>query len=169
MKCPQKTDIENTLIDWLPNQAWFSVNKLIEIDGFENFASNMEKEAPTRFKDWYMDPEPENMKLPLEWKKLDTMPLQKLLVMRCLRPDRLTVSINWFVKEALKPNGKNYVDMDAGLSFTAILMNVLEDATATTPIFFILSPGTNPVLDVEKIVKKDGKEKDKNYHNVSLG
>ena len=59
--------------------------------------------------------------------------------------------------------------MDSGLSFTDLLANVLEDATATTPIFFILSPGTDPVVDVEKIGKREGKEANKNYHNVALG
>jgi len=31
----------------------------------------MEKDAPSRFKDWYNDLAPENTKLPLDWKKLD--------------------------------------------------------------------------------------------------
>ena len=59
--------------------------------------------------------------------------------------------------------------MDQGSSFTDILQSVLEDATATTPLFFILSPGTDPVVDVEKLGKREGKEVNKNYHNVALG
>ena len=31
----------------------------------------MEKDAPSRFKDWYNDLTPETTKLPLDWKKLD--------------------------------------------------------------------------------------------------
>eukprot|EP00399_MALV-I-05_sp_L67-4_P000086 gene86-biopygen26 len=30
--------------------------KLIELDGFESFAQNLEKDAPNRFKEWYRDP-----------------------------------------------------------------------------------------------------------------
>jgi len=47
------------------------MTKLIEIEGFEQFAQNVEKEAPNRFKDWYNDLVPEDEKLPLEWKKLE--------------------------------------------------------------------------------------------------
>ena len=39
-----------------------------------------------------------------------------------------------------------------------------------TPIFFILSPGVNPLKDVEALGKKSGyTQMDKNFHNVSLG
>ena len=39
-----------------------------------------------------------------------------------------------------------------------------------TPIFFILSPGVNPLKDVEALGKKLGyTQMDKNFHNVSLG
>ena len=31
----------------------------------------MEKDAPNRFKDWYNETNPEEVKLPLDWKKLD--------------------------------------------------------------------------------------------------
>jgi len=58
----------------------------------------MEKDAPNRFKDWYNTLAPEKEKLPLEWKKLDTMPFKKLLPIRCLRPDRITVALSNFIK-----------------------------------------------------------------------
>lgn len=60
----------------------YAVQKLIELDGFDSFASNMEKDAPSRFKDWFNEIAPEECKLPLDWKKLDAMPFQKLLVLR---------------------------------------------------------------------------------------
>jgi len=58
----------------------------------------MEKDAPTRFRDWYNEVAPEDQKLPLDWKKLDTMPFKKLLVLRCLRPDRITTALTTFIK-----------------------------------------------------------------------
>jgi dynein heavy chain len=73
LRCPLKTDSPLPLVlkDWLPEIGWFSVQKLIEIEGFENFAQNLEKEAPNRFKDWYNELAPEDVKLPLDWKRLD--------------------------------------------------------------------------------------------------
>jgi dynein heavy chain len=69
---------ENTL-DWLPDTAWNMVQALSQLEEFKIFAQNMEKDAPTRFKDWYNELAPEDVKLPLEWKKLDSTPFKKLL------------------------------------------------------------------------------------------
>lgn len=45
-----------------------------------------------------------------------------------------------------------------------------EETSPTTPIFFILSPGVNPLKDVEALGKVMGYTSDTgNFHNVSLG
>lgn len=112
LQCPGKQDIPNPLKDWLPDLAWFAMQKLIELEGFEQFANQCEKEAPARFKDWYNELAPEDEKLPLEWKKLDQTLFQKLLVIRVLRPDRVTTALDNFVRKTL-PAGDDYVDCDA--------------------------------------------------------
>jgi dynein heavy chain len=71
LNCPASTAIPNPLKEWLPDNSWNSITKLIEIEGFEQFSTHVEKEAPNRFKDWYNELVPEDEKLPLEWKKLD--------------------------------------------------------------------------------------------------
>jgi len=116
LRCPIKTDVPNPLKDWLPDLAWYSIQKLIEIEGFELFAQNLEKEAPGRFRDWYNDLISETVKLPLDWKRLDQQFFQKLLVIRCLRPDRITTALDLFIRNAL-PNGNDYVDCDSTSSF----------------------------------------------------
>jgi dynein heavy chain len=155
LRCPLKTDVPNPLKEWLPDLAWYSIQRLIEIDGFEQFAQHVEREAPNRFRDWYNDLTPENEKLPLDWKKLESMPFQKLLVIRCLRPDRITIALDNFIRRTL-PNGSNYVDCDSTSSFFQVLTSSYLDSTPTTPIFFILSPGANPVKDVEQLARKNG-------------
>lgn len=80
LKGPVKQVAENPLADWLPNKAWYAVQKLIELPAFESFATNMEKDAPSRFKEWFQELQPENVKLPLDWKALDNMPFKKLIV-----------------------------------------------------------------------------------------
>ena len=169
IQCPIKTEVPNPLKkEWLPDLAWYSIQKLIEIEGFESFAQNLEKESPTRFKQWYDELQPENEKLPLDWKKLETMPFQKLLVLRCLRPDRLTIALDNFNRRIL-PHGSKYVDMDSTSSFQDILVSSLGESTTTTPIFFILSPGANPVKEIEKIGPTMGIDMNKQFHNVALG
>ena len=37
--------VANPLQEWLPNKPWLATLKLSELDGFEAFAANMEKDA----------------------------------------------------------------------------------------------------------------------------
>lgn len=52
-------------------------------------------------------------------------------------------------------------------------MQVLEqayaDSSPQTPIFFILSPGSNPVKDVEALLLKEKMDINKHFHTVALG
>jgi len=160
---------ENPLQEWLPNQAWAMVMKLVELEGFESFAQNMEKDAPNRFKEWFNELTPEDTKLPLDWKRLDVVPFQKLLVIRCLRPDRMATALaNWI--RGILPNGRDYMDCDASLSFYEVLSSSFEDSTNATPFLFILSPGADPVKEVEALGKKIVQlQANVNYHNVAMG
>lgn len=103
IKGSQKAGVENPL-EWLPNNMWDNIQGLIGLEEFKSFAQNMEKDAPTRFKDWYNESTPETTKLPLDWKKLEGQPFQKLLVLRCLRPDRVTIALSTFISQTL-PDG----------------------------------------------------------------
>ncbi|CAD7941439.1 unnamed protein product [Amoebophrya sp. A120] len=169
LKGPVKPGIENPIAEWLPNTAWFAVNKLVDLEGFDSFAQNMEKDAPNRFREWCNELAPEDVKLPLDWKKLEQVPFQKLLVLRCLRPDRMTIALTEWIVNAL-PNGKEYVFCDGSSSFFTVLSNSFEDSTNTVPIFFILSQGADPVKEVEAMGRKMiGLQPNVNYHNVAMG
>merc|ERR1719506_1489842 len=169
LRSPQRLDVENPLVEWLPNTAWNSVQKLIELDGFASFSDDMEKNAPNRFKEWFNEIAPEDAKLPLDWKKLDNQPFQKLLVLRCMRPDRMTSALASWIRDSL-PDGKSFVDCDSGLAFGTILESAFEDASNVTPIFFVLSPGADPVKEVEAMGKRlVNLQSNVNYHNVAMG
>jgi dynein heavy chain len=59
IKGKSRPGTENPL-EWLPQTAWDSVQALIQLNEFQNFAQNMEKDAPNRFKDWYNELLPED-------------------------------------------------------------------------------------------------------------
>lgn len=170
LKAPMAVGMENPLQEWLPSKNWGMILKLNDLEGFESFAQNMEKDAPNRFKEWFNEIAPEEVKLPLDWKRLDSVPFQKLLVLRALRPDRCCAAMAEWIRNAL-PNGRDYMDCDGSLSFAAVLSNSFEDSTSTTPIFFILSPGADPVKEVESMGKKrpEGLSLGQNYWNVAMG
>ena len=51
-----------------------------------------------------------------------------------------------------------------------IIFYIIRISGPSTQIFFILSPGVNPLKDVEALGKKLGYTgANKNFHNVSLG
>ncbi len=67
-----------------------------------------------------------------------------------------------FVEEKL---GANFVE-----NRPVELAKSYQESGPSTPVFFILSPGVNPLKDVEALGKKLGfTQADKNFHNVSLG
>eukprot|EP00753_Platysulcus_tardus_P011840 PLAT3317.20.p2 GENE.PLAT3317.20~~PLAT3317.20.p2 ORF type:complete len:2180 (+),score=1477.97 PLAT3317.20:1402-7941(+) len=158
---------EDNPLPWLPDTHWAAVQALGELEDFTRFPSDL-VEAETRFKEWYNLVSPEAEKLPLEWSALDRTPFLKLLVIRCLRPDRMTIALSSFIRGEL-PYGDEYVDCDATLSSLEVLAQSLEDSTPATPIFFILSPGTDVVSDVDKLAARYGFEKGATYFNESLG
>jgi len=158
---------EASPLEWLPKSSWGMVQALAEMEEFQKLPSDLYESAP-RFKEWFNHVTPESEKLPLEWRELDKRPFLKLLVVRCMRPDRLTVAIHNFIRQTL-PHGDQYVEMDAQLNSFQILEQAFQDSSPSTPIYFILSPGANIATDVDKLAHKYNMVKGVTYHNLSLG
>lgn len=78
---------------------------------------------------------PEREKLPQEWKNKTA--LQRLCMMRALRPDRMTYAMSVFIEEKLGPKYTEGKGVEFAKSY--------QEASPSTPIFFILSPGVNPL------------------------
>ena len=91
-----------------------------------------------------------------------------MIVVRALRPDRCSVALINFIKVSL-PSGDDYVNCDSSLSFLQVLDSAYRDSSPTTPIYFILSAGANPVKDVEALTRIHGFDTAKMLHPISLG
>lgn len=130
---------------------------------YYSIVRNLDRDIETSSKRWKKFVEsdcPEKEKFPQEWKNKTA--LQRLCMMRALRPDRMTYAVAHFIEEKL---GARYVEnrtMEFARSF--------EETSPSTPIFFILSPGVNPLKDVETLGQTMNYTADNgNFHNVSLG
>lgn len=152
---------------WISEVAWGMINALSDLDEFTKLPSDLADSAP-RFLEWFNAVQPENEKLPLDWRDLDKRPFQKLLLIRCLRPDRLPAALQNMVR-TLMPRGIEYSDLDTSLNSFGVLDSCFSDTTPSVPIFFLLSSGVNVVANVDRLAAREGKEPGSSYFNISLG
>ncbi|XP_018352750.1 PREDICTED: dynein heavy chain 9, axonemal-like [Trachymyrmex septentrionalis] len=146
-------------VDFLSNAGWGGIKYLSEIETFRNLDRDIDG-AAKRWKKFVESETPEREKFPQEWKNKTAF--QRLCILRCVRVDRMVYAIRYFVEEKL------------GEKFLQFRMQPFEksyeETNATTPVFFILSPGVDPLKDVESLGKQLGFTFDaQNFHNVSLG
>uniref|UniRef100_A0A8C3FY90 Dynein axonemal heavy chain 17 n=1 Tax=Chrysemys picta bellii TaxID=8478 RepID=A0A8C3FY90_CHRPI len=144
-------------VDFLQSQGWGGIK--VYMDEFKNLDSDIEGSAK-RWKKFVESEAPEKEVFPKEWKNKSA--LQKLCMMRCMRPDRMTYAVRNFVEEKM---GSKFVE-GRSVEFS----KSYEESSPSTAIFFILSPGVDPLKDVEALGRKLGFTIDNGkIHNVSLG
>ena len=76
--------------------------------------------------------EPDHAPLPEPWRS-DLSPLQKIVTLRMLRPDKLIPALTAFVAESL---GRRFVEPKP-----FAIEPSYNDSTCSTPLIFVLSPG----------------------------
>ena len=86
-------------------------------------------------------------------------PFQRLLVLRCLRPDKCISGVQTFIAERL---GQRFIEPPP-----FELAACFKEANAVTPLIFVLSPGADPMSDLWKLAEelKMGRK----FEQVSLG
>uniref|UniRef100_A0AC11AZA8 Dynein axonemal heavy chain 11 n=1 Tax=Ovis aries TaxID=9940 RepID=A0AC11AZA8_SHEEP len=146
-------------VDFLTNQSWSAIKAVALMEEFRGLDRDVEGSAK-QWRKWAESECPEREKLPQEWKKKSL--IQKLIILRAMRPDRMTYALRNFVEEKL---GAKYVERTR-----LDLVKAFEESSPATPIFFILSPGVDALKDLEILGKRLGFTIDSGkFHNVSLG
>nr|XP_018673081.1 dynein beta chain, ciliary [Ciona intestinalis] len=146
-------------VDFLTNQAWGVIKAMSLLDEFLNLDRDIEG-SPKRWKKLVDSEAPEKEKLPQEWKNKPI--IQQLCILRTLRPDRMTYALRGFIEVQL---GGKYVENRA-----IEIKKTFDESSQSIPIFFVLSPGVDPLKNVEALGKKLGySNEEKNFHSVSLG
>lgn len=145
--------------EFLSQHLWGGVTALSNIDAFYGLDRDIDLSSK-RWKKFIESEAPEKEKLPGEWKNKTAM--QRLCILRTLRPDRMIYAASCFVEETM---GEKYVEMN-NIPFA----ETFKESCPSIPIFFILSPGVDPLQDVEKLGNTmDYSLKHGNFHNISLG
>eukprot|EP00899_Mesostigma_viride_P018540 jgi/Mesvir1/26688/Mv20468-RA.1 len=146
--------------EWWPEQGW---EDLVHLAGLgEQFAPLLDhvEANEAAWKAWYDLEKPEEAPLPGDFSsQLSTFEL--MLVLRCLRVDRVTVAIQRYVIEKMT---ERYV-MPPTLDYAKIF----KQSSAATPVVFILSPGADPAFDVFKLGEELGFKAGSKLKYMALG
>jgi len=114
----------------------------------------------TEWHEYYELEAPEEAPMPNGYSAVLTE-FEKLLVLRCLRVDRVTVGITRFVISVM---GEKFVQPPV-LDYA----NIYKQSTEGTPIVFILSPGADPAFDVFRLGEEMGFKPGSKLKYMALG
>jgi len=148
------------LQEWMPESIWRKVKALEVMPRFKGIGDSMQNDCD----EWgsYFDIEKvEDAEIPGQFKaKLNA--LDKLMLLRAIRPDRLINSLSSFVGDAM---GKEYVTQKP---FN--MAETFEETSKRTPVFFVLFAGVDPTPWVESLGKEKGiSTENKRFVNISMG
>uniref|UniRef100_A0A674H7Z3 Dynein axonemal heavy chain 12 n=1 Tax=Taeniopygia guttata TaxID=59729 RepID=A0A674H7Z3_TAEGU len=149
-----KNEHKNPDPSWLSDKSWDELCLLVSFFSRSHVTENI-----TEWQKMYDSKDPHNFPLPEELNNTLTE-LQKIIVLRCLRPDKIGPAITGFVTEKL---GKKFVEpppFDLAKSYL--------DSTATVPLIFVLSPGADPMSSLLKLANDRDMVGDK-FQSISLG
>jgi dynein heavy chain len=130
---------------WLSHSAWNSINELMEIS---------EKYKPLghcfveKYEDWkriFSSNDPINESYPEPFENLNIF--EKLIIMRVVRPDKTIPVLKTMISTSL--GNIKYVT-----SPPFDINKAYSESKNTIPIFFILSPGADPIVIIENLAKK---------------
>ena len=82
-----------------------------------------------------------------------------MIVLKAIRPDKMTLAIQNFILEKL---GKPFIEPP-----TFNLPKSFKDSSVTTPLIFVLSPGSDPVADFFRFAEEMNMAK--KFDSISLG
>ncbi len=155
---PNPCSSNSTNDNWLTDDVWTQLVALSRMNGFQGLIDHVSKNL-IDWKAYFFNNEAYTSAPPGigVWKDNLTM-LQKMLVLRCIRPDQTIRAIQAFVSENLDPQFIEPPGFDLAAAFT--------DSDQCTPLIFVLSAGVDPSKDVLKLAEVSGNI---NVVSISLG
>uniref|UniRef100_UPI00398EE5C8 dynein axonemal heavy chain 1 isoform X2 n=1 Tax=Pristiophorus japonicus TaxID=55135 RepID=UPI00398EE5C8 len=134
----------NPASDWLSDRAWRDIQIFNGLKNFANFTEEFINNVDD-FQVIFDSPEPHRQPLPGQLAN-QINSFQKLLIMRCLRVDKVTNAMQDFVSLNI---GHKFIEPQ-----TSDLSTVFKDSAPNVPLIFVLSPGTDPAADLYKFAEE---------------
>uniref|UniRef100_A0A8C5R657 Dynein axonemal heavy chain 12 n=1 Tax=Leptobrachium leishanense TaxID=445787 RepID=A0A8C5R657_9ANUR len=153
-----QNNVSNPAASWLPEKCWDELCRASDLPSFKGLRDHF-RENPEEWHTIYDSKEPHNVPLPSPFDE-NLNDLQKMIILRCLRPDKISPAISSYVTEKL---GKKFVEpppFDLSKSYV--------DSNCTIPLIFVLSPGADPMASLLKFANDRVMGGDK-FQAISLG
>jgi len=156
---PTAPMVPDNIASWMTDAAWAGLHALKGLPAFSEIVDDIVRAAKP-WKMWVENDKAEKEPLPQKWG--EKTGLQKLCIVRCMRPDRMTNALEDYVREC---RGDRYV-VEPSFNMT----KVFEESSPSNPIFCLLFPGVNPYSDVEAVGQDKGyTEVGGNLRRISMG
>ncbi|CAI5672498.1 unnamed protein product [Oreochromis niloticus] len=153
----KKGQMDNPFTSWLADSSWDNITQLDKLPGFRGIMSSFEQSSRDWIV-WFTSSEPENAPLPGDWES-NCNEFQKMLIVRSLRPDRVSFCITSFI---IKHLGSRFVEPPV-----LDMKSVVEESTSCTPLIFVLSPGVDPTGALLQLAEASGMSN--HFQALSLG
>ncbi|AAZ13090.1 dynein heavy chain, putative [Trypanosoma brucei brucei TREU927] len=141
--------LPNPAPSWLSERAWSHILELDKLTNFHGVAASFEQ-AQESWKHWFLQENPEDAELPDDWQtRTADNYIQRMIFVRCLRPDRVIFMVYEFIEKQLGPQ---FVDPPP---FN--LKDTFEESTNVVPLVFVLSPGVDPTTQLAALAQREGR------------
>lgn len=150
-------DATNPDPSWIEDRMWREVCALSSLSAFETLASSLAANT-SQWRKLFDSTDPQVERLPVAL-DLSLDSFQKLCILRCVRPDRMTEGMQNFVAEHI---GRQYIEPPP-----FDLVSSFADSTVVTPIIFVLSTGSDPAKEL--LVFADTMKMNRKLSSISLG
>lgn len=146
----KKELMDKPTVQAVTEEIWKSVNYMSEIfPKFKNLPENCTKLTEIVLGDFIqiIQLDPQNNNMTVDWNSILTS-FEKLMIIRALKEEKLIFAIT------------NYVSVELGKAFIespGVSLHLLyKDTSATVPLIFILSPGSDPFVSFQKFATEFG-------------
>ncbi|KAI5062354.1 hypothetical protein GOP47_0022893 [Adiantum capillus-veneris] len=123
----------NPASEWLSDKSWGEITRLSKLSAFEHMDLHITT-YPSEWKALYESLEPHKQRFPGRLSQLGSF--QKLLILRCIRPDKVIPAIHEFVSEQLGPDFVQPPQFNLEACY--------RDSSVNCPLIFVLSAGSDP-------------------------
>ena len=141
-------ELPNPAVEWLSDKSWDEIRRLSSLAAFDGLAKEFTR-LVAGWREIYDSLEPHKEVMPGQMgAACAEEPFMRVILLRCIRRDKVVPAVHEFVAARI---GTRFVEpppFDLAKSY--------KESSATTPLLFVLSPGSDPTAALLKFADDAG-------------